>query len=444
MSNVLFGTDGVRGVPGAPPLDDATVACLGAALTEELGGAPRIACGRDTRDSGLRVQETFAAGVRARGGSPVDVGIMPTPGVAVAAARRGFDAGVVVSASHNPWPDNGIKILESGGAKASADLERRLEARVADIRAGGGPPPARGPALEKADVLGVYVDHLVGVLGDVSVAGLRVAVDCAHGAASGLAARVLRRLGLRVVELHAAPDGRNVNRGCGSTHPEALQAAVVEQGCRMGFALDGDGDRAVLVDGRGRLVDGDGVLFVAARHLHGAGRLAGGGVVATVMSNFGLDAALGEAGIALHRCPVGDAHVRAEMERRGVRLGGEPSGHVIFSDLLPTGDGLGTALSVLRIVAESGRGLADLLSGLRVHPQVLLNVPVARKPRLDDVPALADAVRDAEARLAAGGRVLVRYSGTEAVLRVLIEGRDRGVVERLAEGVAACARRELA
>lgn len=444
MSNVLFGTDGVRGVPGAPPLDDATVACLGAALTEELGGAPRIACGRDTRDSGLRVQETFAAGVRARGGSPVDVGIMPTPGVAVAAARRGFDAGVVVSASHNPWPDNGIKILESGGAKASPDLERRLEARVAGIRAAGGAPPTRGPALEKADVLGVYVDHLVGVLGDVSVAGLRVAVDCAHGAASGLASRVLRRLGLRVVELHAAPDGRNVNRGCGSTHPEALQAAVVEQGCRMGFALDGDGDRAVLVDGRGRIVDGDGVLFVAARHLHGAGRLAGGGVVATVMSNFGLESALGETGIALHRCPVGDAHVRAEMERRGVRLGGEPSGHVIFSDLLPTGDGLGTALSVLRIVAESGRGLADLLSGLRVHPQVLLNVPVARKPRLDDVPALADAVRDAETRLAAGGRVLVRYSGTEAVLRVLVEGRDRGVVERLAEGVAACARRELA
>lgn len=444
MSSVLFGTDGVRGVPGAPPLDDATIACLGAALTEELGGAPRIACGRDTRDSGVRVQETFAAGVRARGGRPIDIGIMPTPGVAVAAARGGFDAGVAVSASHNPWPDNGIKILQSGGAKASAELERRLEARVAGMRAAGGAPPARGAALEKADVLDAYVEHLVGVLGDVSVAGLPIAVDCAHGAASGLASRVLRRVGLRVVELHAAPDGRNINRGCGSTHPEALQAAVVEQGCRMGFAFDGDGDRAVLVDGRGRIVDGDGVLFVAARHLHGAGRLAGGAVVATVMSNYGLESALGEAGIALHRCPVGDAHVRAEMERRGACLGGEPSGHVIFSDLLPTGDGLGTALSVLRIVAESGRGLADLLSGLRVHPQVLRNVPVARKPRLDEVPALADAVRDAETRLAGAGRVLLRYSGTEAVLRVLVEGRDRDLVARLAEGVAACARRELA
>lgn len=444
MSSVLFGTDGVRGVPGTPPLDDATLACLGAALTEELGGAPRIACGRDTRDSGVRVQETFAAGVRARGGRPIDIGIMPTPGVAVAAARGGFDAGVAVSASHNPWPDNGIKILQSGGAKASAELERKLEARVAGIRAAGGAPPTRGPALEKADVLDAYVEHLVGVLGDVSVAGLPIAVDCAHGAASGLASRVLRRVGLRVVELHAAPDGRNINRGCGSTHPEALQAAVVEHGCRMGFAFDGDGDRAVLVDGRGRLVDGDGVLFVAARHLHGAGRLAGGGVVATVMSNYGLESALGEAGIALHRCPVGDAHVRAEMERRGACLGGEPSGHVIFSDLLPTGDGLGTALSVLRMVAESGRGLADLLSGLRVHPQVLRNVPVARKPRLDEVPALADAVRDAETRLAGAGRVLLRYSGTEAVLRVLIEGRDRDLVASLAEGVAACARRELA
>ena len=186
------------------------------------------------------------------------------------------------------------------------------------------------------------------------MAGLSIAIDCAHGATSGIASRVLQRLGVRAVELHAAPDGRNINQKSGSTHPEALQAAVVEQGCRLGFAFDGDGDRVILVDSRGRIVDGDGVLFVAARHLHEAGHLAGGGVVATVMSNFGLEAALGAAGIALHRCPVGDAHVRAEMERRGVRLGGEQSGHIIFSDLLPTGDGLGTALSVLRIVAESG------------------------------------------------------------------------------------------
>ncbi len=444
MSSVLFGTDGVRGVPGTPPLDTDTIFCLGAALTEELGGPPRIVCGRDTRDTGAWVAECFAAGVRARGGSLVDIGIMPTPGVAVVAARHGFDAGVAISASHNPYPDNGIKILHSTGAKASAELERNIEARVAGIRAAGMAPDIRGPSLERADLLDAYVDHLVRVVGDVRVAGLPIAIDCAHGATSGIASRVLERLGVSVVELHAAPDGRNINDNCGSTHPEALQAAVVEQGCRLGFAFDGDGDRVVLVDSRGRIIDGDGVLFVAARHLHRAGRLAGGGVVATVMSNFGLESALREVGIALHRCPVGDAHVRAEMERRGVGLGGEQSGHIIFSDLLPTGDGLGTALSVLRIVAESGRELADLASGLRICPQVLLNVRVARKPGLDEIPALRDAIRAARMRLAGGGRVLVRYSGTEAVLRVMIEGPELDVVRRLADGIAACARRELA
>ena len=444
MSSVLFGTDGVRGVPGTPPLDGDTIACLGAALAEELGGAPRIACGRDTRDTGSWVEERFAAGVRARGGLPVGIGIVPTPGVAVVAARHGFDAGVAISASHNPYPDNGIKILQSSGAKASAALERRLEARVASIRATGGVPQAAGPSIESADAVDAYVDHLIGVVGDVSVAGLPIAIDCANGATGGIASRVLGRLGIPVVELHAGQDGRNINRMCGSTHPEALQAAVVEKGCRLGFAFDGDGDRVVLVDSRGRIIDGDGVLFVAARHLHRAGRLAGGAVVATVMSNFGLESALRKDGIALHRCAVGDAHVHAEMERHGARLGGEPSGHIIFADLLPTGDGLGTALSVLRMVVESGCELADLVGGLHVYPQVVLNVPVIHRPRIDEVPALVDAMRAAEEGLRGAGRVLVRYSGTEPVLRVMIEGQDQEVVQELAESIAACARRELA
>lgn len=445
MSSVLFGTDGVRGAPGTPPLDEDTIVCLGAALAEELGGVPRIVCGRDTRDTGAWVGDLFAAGVRSRGGAPVDVGTMPTPGVAVIAARCGFDAGIAISASHNPYPDNGIKVLQANGAKASAELERRLEARVAAIRAAGRTPAGREHSPpESANLADVYVEHLSDIVGDARIAGWPIAIDCAHGATSGIASRVLQRLGVDVVELHAAPDGRNINEKSGSTHPEALQAAVVERGCRLGFAFDGDGDRVVLVDHRGGVIDGDGVLYVAARHLHRAGRLTGGGVVATVMSNFGLESALGDAGIALHRCPVGDAQVRAEMERRGACLGGEQSGHVIFSDLLPTGDGLGTALSVLRIVAESGCELADLASGLLVCPQVLLNVPVARKPDLDEVPALGDAMQAARARLAGVGRVLVRYSGTEAVLRVMIEGPERDVVRRLAESIAACARRELA
>ncbi len=444
MSSVLFGTDGVRGVPGTPPLDAVTIACLGAALAEELGGAPRIACGRDTRDSGAWVERWFATGVRARGGLPVGIGVVPTPGVAVITARHGFAAGVAVSASHNRHPDNGIKILLASGAKAPVDLERRLEARVASARAAGTAPADPGLPLDTADLLEAYVDHLLGIVEGAVVAGLPIAIDCAHGATSGVASRVLERLGVPVVELHASPDGRNINENSGSTHPERLRAAVLEHRCRLGFAFDGDGDRVILVDGRGRIVDGDGVLFVAARHLHRTGRLAAGGVVATVMSNFGLETALGKHGIALHRCPVGDAHVRAEMERRGVCLGGEQSGHVIFSDLLPTGDGLGTALSVLRIVADTGCELADLMSDLRILPQALLNVRVARKPNLEEVPAIGEAIRSAEARLAGTGRVLVRYSGTEPVLRVMIEGRERGVVQSLAEGVAACARRELA
>lgn len=444
MSSVLFGTDGVRGVPGTPPLDGDTIACLGAALSDELGAAPRIVCGRDTRDTGAWVQQRFADGVRARGGSPVDIGIMPTPGVALIASRRDFDAGIAISASHNPYPDNGIKILQSSGAKASADLERKIEARVAGMRATAQVPPASGLSLESADLLDAYIDHLLGVVGDVRVAGLSIAIDCAHGATSGIASRVLRRLGVSVVELHAAPDGRNINETCGSTHPRALQAAVVERGCRLGFAFDGDGDRVVLIDGRGGIIDGDGVLFVVARHLHRVGRLAGNGVVATVMSNLGLERALAEAGISLHRCPVGDAQVLAEMERRGVCLGGEQSGHIIFSDLLRTGDGLGTALWVLRIVAESGSELADLVGGFHVYPQVLLNVRVACKTNLDEVAPIRRAILAAEARLGEAGRVLVRYSGTEPVLRIMIEGPDKDEVRTLAEGIAVCARHELA
>ena len=441
----MFGTDGVRGVPGTPPLDAATIARFGAALAEEIGGSPRIACGRDTRESGGWIEARLAAGIRAGGGTPVSLGVMPTPGVAVVTARGGFDAGVVISASHNPYPDNGIKLLQADGAKAAAGVERRIEARVGGAAAGEAPDPfAAGGDLETADFTQTYVDHLAGVAAGAALAGMPVAIDCAHGATSGVASRVLGRLGACVVELHASPDGRNINAASGSTHPEALQAAVVEQGCRLGFAFDGDGDRVMLVDAHGRLVDGDGVLFVAARHLRAAGRLAGHGVVATVMSNFGLEAALAEAGITLYRCAVGDAHVRREMVRRNVCLGGEQSGHVIFSDLLPTGDGLGTALSVLRIVAETGRELADLVADLTIFPQVLLNVRVAGKPEIAEVPELAAAIRAAEARLSGAGRVLVRYSGTEPLLRVMIEGAEQGTVETLAEGIAACARRCLA
>ena len=443
MSLSLFGTDGVRGAPGRFPLDAATLGHLGAALAEEAGAAPRIVIGRDTRESGEWIERHLAGGIRSAGGEAVGVGVLPTPGVAFLAAR-GFDAGVVISASHNPVPDNGIKVLTRSGEKASRARESRIEARVAAVRARGDLPPAPADPLSDAGLADDYLAHLTAVLaGAPPLDGCLVAVDCAHGATSGVAPRVLRRLGLSVVAINTAPDGRNINVGCGSTQPAALQRAVVEHRCRLGLAFDGDGDRVILVDHRGGIVDGDAALFVCARHLRSVGRLAANTVVATVMSNVGLDLSLRRAGIAMHRCPVGDRNVRDEMRRRGVRLGGEQSGHVIFADRLPTGDGLATGLEVLRVIAETGRELADLTAGLEIMPQRLVNVRVDVQPDLDAVPGVQSAIRAAERRLGERGRVLVRYSGTEPLLRIMIEGPDPGTVRELAGAIADRAREHL-
>ena len=443
MSLSLFGTDGVRGAPGRFPLDAATIARLGAALAEEAGAAPRIVIGRDTRESGEWIERLLAGGIRSAGGAAVGVGVLPTPAVAFLAAR-GFDAGVVISASHNPVPDNGIKVLTRAGEKASRRHEARIEARVAAARERGSAPPAPVAPASDAGLSDEYVAHLAAVLdGAPRLDACRVAVDCAHGATSSVAPGVLRRLGIPVVAVNAAPDGRNINVGCGSTQPAALQRVVVEQRCRLGLAFDGDGDRVILVNHRGEVVDGDGTLFVCARHLQAAGRLASNSVVATVMSNIGLELSLRRAGIAMHRCPVGDRNVRDEMRRRGVCLGGEQSGHVIFSDRLPTGDGLATGLEVLRVIAETGWGLADLTAGLETFPQQLVNVRVDAQPDLDDVPGVRSAVRAAERRLGDRGRVVVRYSGTEPLLRIMIEGPDPGTVRELTAAIADRARQHL-
>lgn len=441
----LFGTDGVRGVPGEPPLDRPTLVRLGAAVAAHCraaAGPRRVLIGRDPRESGEWMAGALAGGVAAAGSRPVDAGVLSTPAVAFLTRDGGYDAGLVVSASHNPYQDNGVKVFTADGEKAGADLEAAVTASVAHAgpAADGGP----GAPAERVSAAGAYVRHTAGILGAAPVPdGLRIAVDCANGATSRIAPVVLRRLGLDPVVLHDRPDGRNINRGCGSTAPGSLGRAVVERGCDLGAAFDGDGDRVVLVDHRGRPVSGDAVLMVAARWLAGRGRLPHRGVVATVMSNVALEQVLAADGIALHRCAVGDRMVRAEMRRRGVVLGGEQSGHVIFADHLPTGDGLATTLMILRAMSEAGRGLARLAADLVPRPQVLVNVAVRRRARLEDVPGVSPLVEAAERQLAGTGRVLVRYSGTEPLLRVMVEGPDETQVRGLAEAIADRVRAEI-
>lgn len=439
----MFGTDGVRGVPGQAPLDARTIARLGAAAARALGphGADLLVV-RDTRESGPWIEGHLARGVAHQRGALVSAGVLPTPAAAFLVSTGAFDGGMVISASHNPFSDNGIKVLAADGSKASPALEAAIEARVMDPS--WDVPAGAGSELEIRDLSARYQAYAADVLADCAVVPpLRIAADCANGAMSHLAPELLRRLGFDVVALNAAPDGRNINRGCGSTQPQGLQRAVVEHGCRLGLAFDGDGDRVILVDHGGAVVDGDAMLFICARYLNERGRLPGNAVVATVMSNVGLEVGLRAAGVALHRCPVGDRQVRDAMLAHGVALGGEQSGHLIFSELLPTGDGLLTALSVIKVICETGRELADLRQALDVYPQVLINVPVRAKPDLSTEPRIAATIRRAEQSLGSAGRVLVRYSGTEPLLRVMIEGPEAGVVRQLADAVAAAAHESL-
>ena len=445
MADSLFGTDGVRGTPGEPPLDRPTLSRLGAAVAAACrgrSGSGRVLIGRDTRESGEWMTGALAGGVAAASARPVDGGVLSTPAVSFLTREGGYDAGLVVSASHNPYPDNGVKVFTAGGEKADADLEARITAAVA----APGPAPPRGPVppIDRMSDADAYVEHTAGILRGAPVpAGFRIAVDCANGAASRLAPAVLGRLGLAPVVIHDRPDGRNINRSCGSTHPAALGRAVVEEGCDLGAAFDGDGDRVVLVDHRGRPAPGDAVLLAAARWLAARGRLPRRGVVATVMSNVALEQALAADGVTLHRCAVGDRVVRAEMRRLGLALGGEQSGHVIFGDHLPTGDGLATTLMILRAMFDGGRALADLAADLTLRPQVLLNVEVRRRARLEELPGVSALIEAASRELGRDGRVLVRYSGTEPLLRIMVEGPDERRIRGLAEAVADRVRAEI-
>ena len=431
----MFGTDGVRGVAGVAPLDPSTVRRLGGALVRVLprgAGIPRLLIGRDTRESGSWIEAELAHGAAGEGAEVATAGVVPTPAIAYLTRTAAYDLGVVISASHNPFEDNGIKVFSGRGEKFTEALEREVEAIVADpawaTRAGEAGPVA------SVDLVGTYLTHLRAVMNGHSPS-LSLVIDCANGATAPVAPGLFRGLGFDTAVIGDRPDGRNINLGCGSTHPEKLSRAVVEQARHLGIAFDGDGDRAIFVDHRGQVVNGDAVLLLCARQLQSEQRLAGQTVVATVMSNIGLELALRDLGIGLVRTGVGDKYVMEEMLARGASLGGEQSGHVIFSDYLFTGDGLCTALNVVRTMAVTGRSLADLAADLVNYPQVLLNVRVPAKVDLQTIPAVAAVIASVEARVAGQGRLLVRYSGTEPLLRVMLEGRNENEIRTWAQEI---------
>jgi phosphoglucosamine mutase len=444
MTDRLFGTDGVRGTAGHAPLDVTTIRRLGAALVRVLAATPtRLIVGRDTRESSPWIERELAYGARSEGAHITSVGVLPTPAVAYLTRSMAFNAGLMISASHNPFEDNGIKVFSGAGAKYGEATERQIEALVADRS--WNVPDGEAPDVDSADYVDAYLEHSRVALPEPGILrGSRIGIDCANGAMTGHAERLLRSLGFEVTAFGSSPDGRNINLGCGSTHPDMLATEVRARGLRVGVAFDGDGDRAIFIDHLGQIVDGDAVLLMCARQLKAEGRLKGNAVVATVMSNIGLEIALRDSGIQLVRCAVGDKYVMEELAARDLVLGGEQSGHIIFADQMYTGDGLITALNVLRTMAAAGRELAELAGQLQRFPQVLVNVRVRRRTDLRDIPEIASAMARIEGHLGRQGRLLVRYSGTEPLLRIMLEGRDESSIRLWANEIAEQVKKHLA
>ncbi len=447
----LFGTDGIRAVAGEAPLDPRTIFAVGAALGKRLsaaGKAVQIVLGMDTRESGPWIAATLTAGLRSAGAEVVFAGVLTTPAIAFLARKHGYAAGVVISASHNPWQDNGIKIFGGDGYKLPDAVELAIEGLIdQELAASNGEEaeaadPATLPLVEESLRM-EYVQFLRDAVPGVSLDNRCVVIDCANGAASAVAPQLFGELQGTVEVTHASPDGRNINADCGALHPEIVAAEVKQRGAVMGFTFDGDADRALFADENGRVINGDAVMLACARDLHARGELAGDVVVATTMSNMGFEAALGRSGIRMLRAPVGDKYVLEEMQRSGASLGGEQSGHILMPAKATTGDGLLTALTVLDVVHRSGKTLGELVADLKNFPQVILNVRVREKKPLDGFPTVVEAIRAAETELHGTGRVVIRYSGTEALARVMIEAEDEGRMRHHAEAIAAAIRKEL-
>lgn len=442
----LFGTDGVRGVANVEPMTSETALRLGRALAHVSKRSPhrhKILIGKDTRLSGYMLEQAMASGICSMGVDVLLVGPLPTPGIAFLTRSMRADAGVVISASHNPFQDNGIKFFGSTGFKLPDELELEIERYVLGDSIDALRPTATeiGKAYRIDDANGRYNVLAKGTFPRaLTLDGLTIAIDCGHGAAYRVAPEVLEELGARVIAIGVEPNGENINDGVGALHTEALQRLVRESGAHVGIALDGDADRSILVDERGSVVDGDEVMAILATHLHARGELQRNTLVTTVMSNLGLHVAMRERGIAVVTTDVGDRYVVEAMVRGGFNLGGEQSGHIVFLDHNTTGDGLITSLAVLARMVESGRPLSELRTAMTRYPQVLHNLPVREKPPVDSLPAVVAAITAAERKLGERGRVLVRYSGTEKLLRVMLEGESESQISALAADIVAAAR----
>lgn len=445
----LFGTDGIRGVANLEPMTSEMAMQLGRAaahLFMRRAGRHQIVIGKDTRISGYMLESALTAGICSMGVDVLLVGPMPTPAIAFLTRSLRADAGVVISASHNAYQDNGIKFFSNDGFKLPDEMEARIEDLIVSNEISHLRPTADliGKAFRIDDAEGRYIEFAKRSLPrDLDFQGIKLVVDCANGAAYKLAPKVLRELGAKVEVIGCEPNGMNINAGCGAVHPEQLQEAVRRHKADIGIALDGDADRAIFVCEQGTIVDGDHVMAALGLDLHQNGLLAKQTLVGTVMSNFGLELCMAKAGVKLLRTPVGDRYLLERMLAEGYNFGGEQSGHFIFLDHNTTGDGLISALQMISLMKRTGKPLSELAQAMSAVPQILLNIKVKQKPKLESVPDIDRAIRESECRLNGSGRVLVRYSGTEPLLRIMVEGEQDGVIKEVAEDLARLVRMHL-